>query len=83
MAAVSLHTRSVIGDLDINARGFAEEPSVFDAVREQIREDLQRALDDGVDDIYRLQQVIRRTIGAWVSRRLRRRPMIVPVVVAT
>lgn len=83
VAAVSLHTRSVIGDLDINARGFAEEPSVFDAVREQIREDLQRALDDGVDDIYRLQQVIRRTIGAWVSRRLRRRPMIVPVVVAT
>ena len=83
VAAVSLHTRSVIGDLDINARGFAEEPSVFDAVREQIRKDLQRALDDGVDDIYRLQQVIRRTIGAWVSRRLRRRPMIVPVVVAT
>ena len=73
----------MIGDLDINARGFAEEPSVFDAVREQIRKDLQRALDDGVDDIYRLQQVIRRTIGAWVSRRLRRRPMIVPVVVAT
>ena len=43
----------------------------------------QQALDDGVDDVYRLQQVIRRTIGAWVSRRLRRRPMIVPVVVAT
>ncbi len=83
VAVVSLHTRSVIGALDINARGFAEDPSVFDAVREQILADLQQALDDGVDDVYRLQQVIRRTIGAWVSRRLRRRPMIVPVVVAT
>ncbi len=83
VAVVNLHTRSVIGALDINARGFAEDPSVFDAVREQILTDLQQALDDGVDDVYRLQQVIRRTIGAWVSRRLRRRPMIVPVVVAT
>ena len=83
VAVVNLHTRSVIGTLDINARGFAEDPSVFDAVREQILADLQQALDDGVDDVYRLQQVIRRTIGAWVSRRLRRRPMIVPVVVAT
>ena len=83
VAVVNLHTRSVIGALDINARGFAEDPSVFDAVREQILTGLQQALDDGVDDVYRLQQVIRRTIGAWVSRRLRRRPMIVPVVVAT
>ena len=83
VAVVNLHTRSVIGALDINARGFAEDPSVFDTVREQILADLQQALDDGVDDVYRLQQVIRRTIGAWVSRRLRRRPMIVPVVVAT
>ena len=83
VAVANLHTRSVIGALDINARGFAEDPSVFDAVREQILTGLQQALDDGVDDVYRLQQVIRRTIGAWVSRRLRRRPMIVPVVVAT
>ena len=83
VAVVNLHTRSVIGALDINARGFAEDPSVFDAVREQILTGLQQALDDGVDDVYRLQQVIRRTIGAWVSRRLRRRHMIVPVVVAT
>ena len=28
-----------------------------------------------------LQQIVRRTIGAWISRRLRRKPMIVPVVV--
>ena len=83
VAVVNLHAKSVIGALDINARGFAEDPSVFDTVREQILADLQQALDDGVDDVYRLQQVIRRTIGAWVSRRLRRRPMIVPVVVAT
>ena len=30
---------------------------------------------------HQLQQVVRRTIGSWVSRKLRRKPMIVPVVV--
>jgi ribonuclease J len=38
---------------------------------------------DGVDDTFRLQQVTRRTFGQWISKRLRRRPMIVPVVVTT
>ena len=27
-----------------------------------------------------LQQTVRRTIGPWVGRKLRRKPMIVPVV---
>jgi ribonuclease J len=34
-----------------------------------------------VRDSYALQQVIRRTIGTWVNRQHRRRPMIIPVVV--
>jgi ribonuclease J len=29
---------------------------------------------------YQLQQVVRRTVGTWVNRRYRRRPMIIPVV---
>jgi len=34
----------------------------------------------GGQDPYVLQQAMRRVIGRWVARRLRRRPMIVPVV---
>ena len=30
---------------------------------------------------HQLQQIVRRTVGSWVSRKLRRKPMIVPVVV--
>ncbi len=41
----------------------------------------EKAMAGGMDDTHRLQQVVRRTIGRWVSRSLRRRPMIVPVVV--
>jgi ribonuclease J len=44
---------------------------------------LEEALADGVDDAYRLQQVIRRQLGRWVSDTHRRRPMIIPVVIQT
>ena len=48
---------------------------------DQIVTELEKAMAGGMDDTHRLQQVVRRTIGRWVSRSLRRRPMIVPVVV--
>ncbi len=83
ISVVSLHNRELVTGPEISARGFAEDPSVFDDVREQVAEALRSALADGVDDTVRLQQITRRVMGAWVSRRLRRRPMIVPVVVST
>ena len=36
---------------------------------------------NGNSDAHVLQQVMRRVVGRWVSNRLRRRPMIIPVVV--
>ena len=83
ISVVSLHNRELVTGPEISARGFAEDPSVFDDVREQVAAALRSALADGADDTARLQQITRRVMGAWVSRRLRRRPMIVPVVVAT
>ncbi|GAB3822497.1 ribonuclease J [Tessaracoccus terricola] len=83
VSVVSLHNKELISGPEINARGFAEDPSVFDDVRRQVAEALIKSLKEGVDDTYRLQQVTRRVMGAWVSKRLRRRPMIVPVVVTT
>ena len=57
------------------------DETVFDEVRPQLEEALDIAVRDGVDDTYELQRIIRRTIGRWVSNRLRRRPMIIPVVI--
>jgi ribonuclease J len=74
-------TGKVTGGPEIKARGFAEDDSVFDPVRPLIEEALDRAGREGIDDTYQLQQVIRRTIGKWVSDSYRRRPMIIPVVV--
>ncbi len=83
IAVVSLSQGQVISGPEIQARGFAEDPAVFDSIRGEIADALADALGEGVEDSHRLQQVMRRKIGRWVNKRFRRRPMIVPVVITT
>ncbi len=66
---------------EIHARGFAEDDSTFDAVKQPIIDALDRAIADGVSDSYQLQQTVRRVVGRWVNSTHRRRPMIIPVVI--
>jgi ribonuclease J len=76
---------SVTGKLtagpEIHARGFAEDDTVFDDLKPKIEAEIEKAIGTGVDDMFQLQQVIRRVVGKWVSDTHRRRPMIIPVVV--
>ncbi len=82
VAAVNLHARR-LQSLDIHARGFVEDDAVFEDIRAQIIAELRGALSQGVEDQHRLQQLMRRVMGRWVSNTHRRRPMILPVVIAT
>jgi len=82
VTAVNLHTRTIVSGPDIHARGFIEDAGFSDIVR-QITQQLEKAMDGGADDVYQLQQVVRREVGRWVSNTYRRRPMIVPVVIST
>jgi ribonuclease J len=66
---------------EIHARGSGIDEAAFAAIRQQIEEALARAAADGISDSYQLQQVVRRTVGRWVSDTYRRRPMIIPVLV--
>jgi ribonuclease J len=81
VTVVNTHASKIVSGPDIHARGFVEDDSIFDAVRPLIVRALEEALAEGVDDSYRLQQVIRRRLGRWVSDTHRRRPMIIPVVI--
>ncbi|HEY1134382.1 MAG TPA: ribonuclease J [Nocardioides sp.] len=74
-------TGKVLSGPDIHARGFAEEDSAFDTVRGPLLKAVENAIAEGTMDNYQLQQVVRRVIGRWVGGKLRRRPMIVPVVI--
>lgn len=82
VAVVNTHSMEMVSGPDIHARGFHEDEDVFATVRSEIAQSLGDALRDGVDDTHRLQQLIRRRMGQWVNSTYRRRPMIIPVVVA-
>ncbi len=79
--AVNSQTKSLIAGPEIHARGVAESDDVFDSIVLKVQKAVEDALRDGTTDQYQLQQVVRRTIGRWVSSKLRRKPMIVPMVV--
>jgi len=80
-AAVDPQTGRVIVGPEIQARGFAEDEAVFDAVKPLIIRALTDAAENGTRDTHAFSQVIRRTVGRWVNTQHRRRPMIVPVVI--
>src|SRR5215207_9045040 len=78
---VVVNTGRVISGPEIHARGFAEDDAVFEDVKPKIIAALADAAHSGVKDSHALSQIVRRTLGGWVNRRLRRRPMLVPVVI--
>ena len=80
-AVVETTTGTILAGPHIQARGVAEDDSVFEEVLPDVTNALGDALDSGVSDTHGLQQVMRRALGRWVARKLRRRPMIVPVVI--
>jgi ribonuclease J len=74
-------TGKIAAGPEIQARGFAEDQDIFDQVLPKLEEALADAASNGVTDSFQLQQIIRRTVGSWVGGRLRRRPMIIPIVI--
>ncbi|GIG38491.1 ribonuclease J [Cellulomonas phragmiteti] len=80
-AVVSSGDGKVLAGPQIHARGVAEQDDVFDEILPVLTAALEDAARTGTSDTHQLQQVMRRVVGRWVSSRLRRRPMIIPVVV--
>ena len=81
VAALDLRKHTLVSGPDLHARGFLDDPHLFDEVTTQVRDALVDALDDGQDDVAQLRRAMRRVVGQWVSRVFRARPMIVPVVI--
>ncbi|MFC5501365.1 ribonuclease J [Lysinimonas soli] len=79
--AIDVQTGRVIVGPEIQARGFAEDESVFDDVLPQVVKALSDAARNGTSDTQGFSQVVRRTVGRWVNTQHRRRPMIIPVVI--
>ena len=80
-AVVNRETGKLVEGPAIKARAYAEEDHVFDDILPAIEQALAQAASDGVRDSHQLQQVIRKTVGSWVAKAHRRKPMIIPIVV--
>jgi ribonuclease J len=73
-------TGKIASGPEITARGFVEDAEIFQQVIPKVERAIEEAVAKGVLDDQQLQQVIRRAVGSWVGGKIRRRPMIIPVV---
>ncbi|NDF02953.1 MAG: ribonuclease J [Actinobacteria bacterium] len=81
VVVIDSQTGKIVAGPDIHARGFVEDESLFDQVRDKIVLELQDAVSSGVSGSHQLSQVVRRVVGKWVGGQHRRRPMILPLVI--
>ncbi|MDT4920011.1 MAG: ribonuclease [Pseudonocardiales bacterium] len=81
LVAVDSELGKVVFGPEITSRGFSDDPSALDPITAELIEVVEKALADGTRDADALQHLIRRTVGRWVDREYRRRPMLVPMVV--
>lgn len=81
VVVIDSQSGKIVAGPDIHARGFTEDHQLFDEVKGMIEKALAKAVANGTNGTHQLQQVVRRTVGAWVGEEHRRKPMIVPVVI--
>ncbi|BDR54285.1 ribonuclease J [Bombiscardovia apis] len=79
-AVVDTETNEVVSGPKVYLNAVAEDEREFRQVEDQIVAQLEDAMASGTHDTHKLQQLMRRTLGGWISRKLHRRPVIVPVV---
>ncbi|QRV02735.1 ribonuclease J [Arcanobacterium phocisimile] len=80
-AVVDGQKRSIIAGPHIQARGMAEDDSVFDNILPKVTEALEEAIASEGATTYHMQQAMRRVLGRWAAKSLRRSPMIIPTVI--
>jgi ribonuclease J len=81
LVAVDLEIGKVVFGPEITARGFTEDESALDPIRAELIAVVEKAVADGARDADALAHIVRRTVGRWVDKTYRRRPMLMPMVV--
>jgi ribonuclease J len=80
--AIDSHTGRAVAAPTLSGRGFSDDPKALDAVVPLVEVELAQLEADGVTDTHRVAQAVRKVVGRWVGEVYRRRPMIVPTVLA-
>ena len=80
--AVDVTTGRAVSTPEVSGRGFSDDPDALKEAANIVNQTLDSLAAEGVSDTHRIAQGIRRAVGRWVSTAYRRRPMIVPTVIA-
>jgi ribonuclease J len=84
VATISEQDGGSVAEPEVIFRGVAfmdEAGQLVDEIKDTVEDSLDRAAKEGVRDVEHLQQLLHDHLGALVYERLRRRPMVLPVVV--
>ncbi|MYR05852.1 RNase J family beta-CASP ribonuclease [Gordonia sp. SID5947] len=80
--AIDATTGRAVSVPEVSGRGFSDDPDALKAAADIVHQALDSLAAEGVTDAHRIAQTIRRAVGRWVAETYRRRPMIVPTVLA-
>ncbi len=80
---VDAHDGTVAGTPDVVTRGFsgAEDDDLIEAIRGRVADSLAESSEERVHEIDVLQKQLHDAIASLINRRMRQRPVILPVVV--
>jgi ribonuclease J len=85
VATVDLHRKILSGSPEIATKGWVYAPEaeeLLDEAGQLVADTLLQAMEDGARDVEVLGRHARKALGKLVTDRTRRRPMIIPVIMA-
>jgi ribonuclease J len=80
--AIDSATGRAVAPITVSGRGFSDDPKALAEVLPLVEMELSRTEAEAITDTHRIAQAVRRVVGRWVAGKYRRRPMIVPTVIA-
>ena len=80
--AIDTNSGRAVSPPTVSGRGFSDDPKALDQAVALVEMELSRTEAEGITDTHRIAQAVRRVVGRWVAETYRRRPMIVPTIIA-
>jgi ribonuclease J len=80
--AIDSNSGRAVSPPTVSGRGFSDDPKALDQAVALVEMELSRTEAEGITDTHRIAQAVRRVVGRWVAETYRRRPMIVPTIIA-
>ncbi|MCO5315555.1 MAG: ribonuclease J [Solirubrobacterales bacterium] len=84
VATIAAENGEIVADPELIARGtisLGEDPDLLDDLADTVEESLEKAAGSGVRDLDLIQGDLHDAVAGFIHRKLRARPLVVPVVV--